>query len=95
MSVSAVTNVFSSYAQAITGSTGGAPSTAASSASALQEASETTAQTKTEAAHGDKVAKAKLLRQQQHAATSAPASAPSSAPAPSEAGKGRIVDKAA
>jgi len=84
MSVSAVTNAFSKYAQAVTGGSTTA-ATAANANSALQEATETAAQTKKEAAAGDHVAKAKLahaqqVQQQQQAA---------------EPGKGRIVDKAA
>ena len=92
MSISAVTSAFSNYAQGVTGATAGASSGAASSAaasSALQESTETVAQTKKEAAHGDHVAKAKLAHMQ---AQQQQAAAPV---APSEAGKGRLVDKAA
>jgi hypothetical protein len=91
MSISAVTNAFASYAQNVTGTTGGkttagANAAVSSASSALQEATETAAQTKKEAAHGDHVAKAKLAHeaQQQEAAAAA-----------SEPGKGKLVDKAA
>ena len=93
MSISAVTNAFANYAQNVTGTTGGGKTTAganaavSSASSALQEATETVAQTKKEAAHGDRVAKAKLAHQAQQQQQE-------SAPAP-EPGKGTILDKAA
>ena len=84
MSTSAVTSVFANYAQAVTGgrSTGGSTSTS----SALQEASETPAQTAKEAQAGDPVAKVKLRKAQlakQQQADNAPATEP---------GKGMAVD---
>ena len=90
MSVSAITSAFSNYAQSVVGTTSAGPASAASaSSSAMQEATETVAQTKKEAAHGDRVAKAKLAheqqqQQQQQASTG-----------PSEPGKGALIDKAA
>ena len=95
MAISAVTNAFSQYAQNVTGTTAGAPAGAATTAAAsssLQEASETASQTAKEAAHGDRVAKAKLAHTQAQQQQQQQASSPV---APSEVGKGKLVDKAA
>ena len=84
MAVAAITQAFAQYAQKTTGGS----TSSASSASAEQEASETLATTKSEAAHGDRQAKIKLakIQQRQPQAESAPASEP---------GKGVAVDKKA
>jgi hypothetical protein len=82
MSVSSVTNAFASYAQKLTGSAS-APS---SGSSALEEATETKAETTKEAQKGDRVAKALLQREQQQQQLEAPTTA-------AEPGKGEQVDK--
>lgn len=88
MAIAAVTQAFSQYAQKTTGTTSSSSSTASSTASAQQEASETLATTKQEAAKGDRQAKLKLakLQQNQPQESSAPASEP---------GKGVEVDQKA
>ena len=77
MSISAVTSAFANYAQAVTGGSTG-------TSSALQEATETPAQTAKEAHAGDRVAKAKLAKEQH--ADNTPATEPS---------KGAAVDQKA
>ncbi len=84
MSVSSVTNAFASYAQQTTGaSTAGGSNSAG--ANALQEATETKAQTAKEAQKGDRVAIKKLQREQQQETESGA----------SEPGKGAKVDNKA
>ena len=88
MSVSSITSAFSNYAQKVTGGSSAGGSQAAT-AGALQEATETKAQTAKEAKNGDRVAVRKLHQlqqkedQQQAQTESAPATEP---------GKGDQVD---
>jgi hypothetical protein len=81
MSIGSITSAFSNYAQQLTGSSGATPSSAAS---ALQEATETKAQTEKEARNGDRVAVKKLQHEQQQESQDSDSS--------SEAGKGEQVD---
>ena len=82
MSISSVASAFAGYAQQVTG---GASAQSSGLSSALQEATETKAQTTKEAQKGDRVAKAKLQREQQAQQLENQTSA-------SEPGKGEQVD---
>ncbi len=88
MALAAVTQAFSQYAQQVVGGSGS--SSAGTSVAAQQEANETLATTKQEAAKGDRQAKIKLAKLAQNT----PA-ASATATAPSEPGKGSAVDKIA
>ena len=81
MTVSSITSSFSSYTQKVTG--GSSSGKQSAGAAALQEASETQAQTAKEARNGDSVAIQKLARLQQQQAEAGT----------SEPGKGQVVDK--
>jgi hypothetical protein len=81
-SASAITSVFANYAQKVTGAASPLSSSAPAQSSALQEASETPAQTLKEAHNGDQTAKIKLQQQQKQQTQAAP----------SETGKGEVVD---
>jgi len=84
MAIAAVTQAFSNYAQKTTGGSSSASSSRSSTgASAQQEAGETLATTKQEAAKGDRQAKVKLAKIEARQAENAPASEP---------GKGETVD---
>jgi hypothetical protein len=86
MVIAAVTQAFSNYAQKVTGGpSASSTSKASAGASAQQEASETLATTKQEAAKGDHQAKLKLAKIDQQAANAAPP----------EPGKGEKVDQKA
>ena len=86
MAIAAVTQAFSNYAQKLTGGPSSPSSSKASAgASAEQEASETLATTKQEAAKGDHQAKLKLAKLQQQSANTAPP----------EPGKGETIDQKA
>ena len=80
MSVNSITSAFAGYAQRLTG--GGS-----TSAAALQEATETHAQTLKEAHNGDRVAMKRLQHQRQQQEESQPSAA--------DPGKGVQVDQKA
>jgi hypothetical protein len=82
MAIAAVTQAFSNFAQQTTGGSSSSSSKASTGASAVQEASETLATTKQEAAKGDRQAKLKLAKVQAQQTNSAPP----------EPGKGTSVD---
>ena len=88
MSLSPVTSTFANYAQQVASGESPNPNTTAGSA---QEAAESQATTLKEARAGDPVAKKKLLKEQAQAAQQQQAAQP----APSEPGKGELIDHAA
>jgi hypothetical protein len=90
MSIEAVRNTFANYAQQVTG--GSSTQLTTKPSSAVEEASETTAQTVQEARNGDPVAKLKLKKLEQQQAQNQQTS---STATPTSSGNSRGIDRQA